>query len=401
MARTSRAPAAPGCDRGRGGRRTRGPVLEPVEGAAGYQVLALAGDGRRLRAGRPRPMTRRFADTTVRNGAPVFYVVTALDAAGNASGRSPEAAALPHSRITTVEALGDARRATAALRSATARRRGPGHHRRGRLHRAASGIMVEVGLGPVGSEPDAATDAAWFVARQPVGTGPSGWVTFVPRTLGMFGLAARASADGGATWVVDTARTADRARHHPRRRAQRRRAAARGTGGAAARRRRRTTTSPSAGRTWTPRTCSATWCTGERPTPRSRRASRPPRTRSTRTRAWRPATLRLCVVALDTAFNVSPPSPPLDVSTPPNGSSRSRSRSPCRPDTPATDTLFIAGDFQGWAPGQTPMTQVDATTWTITLPFEDATSDPVQVHARLVGGRGEGRRLRRDRRTAR
>ena len=43
-------------------------------------------------------------------------------------------------------------------------------------------------------------------------------------------------------------------------------------------------------------------------------------------------------------------------------------------DTPPTDTLYIAGDFQGWAPGQTPMTRVDASTWTITLPFEDGTS---------------------------
>ncbi len=44
------------------------------------------------------------------------------------------------------------------------------------------------------------------------------------------------------------------------------------------------------------------------------------------------------------------------------------------PSTPATDSLFIAGDFQGWAPGQTPMTKVDASTWSITIPFEDGTS---------------------------
>ncbi len=43
-------------------------------------------------------------------------------------------------------------------------------------------------------------------------------------------------------------------------------------------------------------------------------------------------------------------------------------------DTPSTDTLYIAGDFQGWAPGDTPMTQVDASTWTITIPFEDGTA---------------------------
>jgi hypothetical protein len=40
-------------------------------------------------------------------------------------------------------------------------------------------------------------------------------------------------------------------------------------------------------------------------------------------------------------------------------------------DTPAGDTIYIAGDFQAWNPGATAMTRVDATHWTITLPFED------------------------------
>jgi hypothetical protein len=43
-------------------------------------------------------------------------------------------------------------------------------------------------------------------------------------------------------------------------------------------------------------------------------------------------------------------------------------------DTPADAQLYIAGDFQGWAPGDTPMTQVDATTWSIDLPFESGTA---------------------------
>jgi hypothetical protein len=38
-------------------------------------------------------------------------------------------------------------------------------------------------------------------------------------------------------------------------------------------------------------------------------------------------------------------------------------------NTPAGDTIYIAGDFQSWNPGATPMTRVDATTWTITAPF--------------------------------
>jgi len=43
-------------------------------------------------------------------------------------------------------------------------------------------------------------------------------------------------------------------------------------------------------------------------------------------------------------------------------------------DTPADAQLFIAGDFQGWAPGDTPMTRDGPTTWTIDLSFEAGTS---------------------------
>ena len=41
------------------------------------------------------------------------------------------------------------------------------------------------------------------------------------------------------------------------------------------------------------------------------------------------------------------------------------------PNTPPGDTIYIAGDFQGWDPGGTPMTKVDDVTWTITLPFTE------------------------------
>ena len=41
------------------------------------------------------------------------------------------------------------------------------------------------------------------------------------------------------------------------------------------------------------------------------------------------------------------------------------------PNTPADDTVYIAGDFQDWNPGGTPMERVDAATWSITLPFTE------------------------------
>jgi hypothetical protein len=39
--------------------------------------------------------------------------------------------------------------------------------------------------------------------------------------------------------------------------------------------------------------------------------------------------------------------------------------------TPTGDTVYIAGDFQGWDPGATPMTRVDRVTWAISLPFTE------------------------------
>ncbi|MEO7663687.1 MAG: alpha-amylase family glycosyl hydrolase, partial [Candidatus Limnocylindrales bacterium] len=39
--------------------------------------------------------------------------------------------------------------------------------------------------------------------------------------------------------------------------------------------------------------------------------------------------------------------------------------------TPKADTIYIAGGFQGWDPAATPMTKVNDTTWTITVPFTE------------------------------
>jgi hypothetical protein len=42
--------------------------------------------------------------------------------------------------------------------------------------------------------------------------------------------------------------------------------------------------------------------------------------------------------------------------------------------TPDDGQLYIAGDFQGWAPGDTPMTQDAAGDWSIDLPFPAGTA---------------------------
>ncbi len=66
----------------------------PVSGAAGYDVWrSIVPGGGYERVGTTAEAS--FADATVRNGTRAYYVVTAVDASGNASDRSPEADALP------------------------------------------------------------------------------------------------------------------------------------------------------------------------------------------------------------------------------------------------------------------------------------------------------------------
>jgi 1,4-alpha-glucan branching enzyme len=73
---------------------------------------------------------------------------------------------------------------------------------------------------------------------------------------------------------------------------------------------------------------------------------------------------------VDTSFNRSEPSESLEV----GAESREVQvtlRASVPPNTPPDAQVYIAGDFQNWDPGATPMKRVDATTWTITLPFEE------------------------------
>ncbi len=79
------------------------------------------------------------------------------------------------------------------------------------------------------------------------------------------------------------------------------------------------------------------------------------------------------VAAQDDGADTSPPSAPVDVVAEEQLVTLTfQVHVPA--DTPADAQLYIAGDFQGWAPGDTPMTQVDASTWVIDLSFESGTA---------------------------
>ena len=227
----------------------------------------------------------------------------------------------------------------------------------------AAGITVEVGWGPVGQGPDDSWD--WSAASP---AGADQWLGHVrPEELGTFALAVRASADGGRTWLVGTGadmtldvvpsddvqppaspgdlRLVDVGDDHVTVGWQKvdaedlqRYVVYRSTGDAEI--------VPIA-TTTDPVYTDTSVATG--------------------------AHYEYAVTAQDLAYNESPPTSSLTVDAA-ERIVQVTFRVTVPASTPATDSLFIAGDFQGWAPGQTPMTKVDAGTWSVTLPFEDGTS---------------------------
>jgi len=355
-------------------------VWAPVDGAAGYRVWRslLSGGGYQV-LGETAELS--FTDTSVRDGARVFFVVTALDVAGNVSHRSPEAAAQPQLALVSVTL--DAPAALSATLSALE----PGPEVGAVVEvvaapdGAAQGLLVEVGGGPEGTDPgsDPASDPAWSwsVARLVSQSGSvATYVGNVPaRTVGVLDVAARASTDGGVTWTAGgltgsaddpvqaarlTVRPADDSVAPP-----------------------------------APETPVATdvaedrialrWpaveaddlygyqvLRGEGAAGPLEVIASPGVPLHTDTTVEAGQAYRYAIVAVDTALNLSTPSPELQISAAKREVAVTFTVT--IPDrTTVTDTIFIAGDFQGWAPGATPLVQVDATTWTITIPFDDAT----------------------------
>ena len=235
----------------------------------------------------------------------------------------------------------------------------------GTAHDAAAGLVVQVGLGPLGSDPAGPAWMWWSASTSDVGQVWDGLVR--PEVAGDFEVAARASADDGTTWIVGEARrpisvlaSAD--------------------------------TEPPPAPALPELTdvgdehVSIRWPAVDAPDVHRYVVLRAPggstdferigttaKLLFTDTSVTAGASYEYAVEVEDTGFNRSPRSPVLSVDA------RQRVvqvtfQVSAPPGTPVTDTLYIAGDFQGWAPGQTPMTRVDGSTWSITLPFEDGTS---------------------------
>jgi hypothetical protein len=325
-----------------------------------------------------------FRDTTARNGTRSYYVVVALDAAGNPSVRSVEVSVLPQLVLT------DARLAGPAEVSQVLSAIEPGVRIDALVQAGVAtaatgptvGIRAQLGIGdPAAADPATAyawSEMAWV---EDAGDADRFGGTVRPEALGDVNVVLRVSTDGGATWSY-----ADRG------------GIVAGTDGAWAFREDqavtlavtpgadtdapdapvnlRVTSAGDASVTlaWDPAAAGDVY---RYEVGRATSSGGPFETiGSSLVATFTDSAIRAgdayvyVVTTVDTAFNRSAPSAEVAAAAVSREVAVTFTVS-LPATTPPGDTIFIAGDFQGWNPAGTPMTKVDGTTWTITLPFTE------------------------------
>jgi len=353
---------------------------EPVTGAAGYAVWrSIVVGGGYQQVGEVTTETD-FVDATARSGTRYHYVVTALDEAGNASRRSDAVDALPQLVVADARLEGPAG-VTQPLSAVE-----PGVEIGARVkvdgysatEGPTIGIVAQLGFGAADVPPDATgEDGGWTWAPMTYQGDVDGADRFVgsvrPEAVGSWAVALRVSTDAGATWQY-----ADRD----------------GIGFAASQTVSLAATAPSD--------------TDPPPAPAGARAAVVSDTAvvlawdavnatdlhryvvqradasggpyetigSSRELAFSDETVRAggsyfyVVLAQDASYNASAPS--VEVAAAAESRQVAVTFTLHVPDnTPAGDTVYIAGDFQNWDPGATPMTRLDPLTWSITLTFTE------------------------------
>ena len=336
---------------------------EPVAGADRYQVWrSLVEGGGHVLVGETQ--AAEFDDRAVQNGSRVFHVVTALDTRGNVSARSPEVVSLPQVAIEQVVATGPVtREVPLSLTGPAITVTGRVALKAGTSTDGTSGVRVEVGIGRAGSAPD---DGWTWTGAAPEPSAPDSWTGGArPQEPGSFATAVRASSDGGRTWLVSGAdrrlevlpdpdpaappaptglEVLDAAADHVTIRW-----APVDTGGVV-------------------RYVVLRGESGQEPAPIATTAD--PVFTDLTVDAETLYTYR--VAAQDDGADTSPPSEPLLVAAEEQLVTVTF-RVSVPAGTPADAQLYIAGDFQGWAPGDTPLAQLDASTWSVDLLFESGT----------------------------
>ena len=377
------APAAPGSLTAEA--TTRGVELTwaPVDDAAGYMVWrsVLAGGGYVI-AGTVDGSAVTFTDRGARAGTTAHYVVTAFDAPGNEGERSPEATALPEvvigdARLVDDEPVEQALSAVGPYEVVEAVVRADPYSA---LEGPTVGVRLELGFGPPGATASADAEGwSWVPMTYGAETddGAERWTGMLqPDETGTYALLARISTDGGVSWNAV------------------------GTDGSAATATTReiVAIAPTDGEPpGTPAGLVATsvaetaiglaWDRvddedlyryeilrgGSSGDMERIGVSTDPAFSDTSVSGGQ--TYRYAVRAQDIGYNRSDPSDAIEV----GAESRDVAVTftvTVPGTTPAGDTVFIAGDFQGWDPGGTPMTRVNATSFEVTLTFPEAT--PVQ-----------------------
>ena len=344
----------------------------PVDDAARYQVLRslVTGGGYQTIGDSAAPA---FVDASVRDGVRYHYVVVAADEPGNVSARSNEAVALPQLSLTAIELSGlrDGSDIVDVVRL-------PLSVEEGLVEveavvkadvegaRILDGIVVEVGIAP--EEVSSIDGDAWTWTPARGEARAEGVATYrgtvQPEAAGGFTAAVRASTDGGRTWRA--APNVGRIEAVPG----------------------DDVTAPSAPGTPEPLDVSPDrihigWSESDADDLHRYLVLRVDEGSdvfeligATEATDFVDATIasgrtyRYTVRAQDSSFNTSAPSEPLEMVAAERVVAVTWTVSVPDYTTP-DDSLFIAGDFQGWSPGSTPITRVDDTTWEVTLEFDD------------------------------
>jgi glycosidase len=177
-----------------------------VPDAAGYYVYRSPVTGGGYARLNDAPLTgTAHADDTVVNGRLYYYVVTAVDGAGNESERSNEAEALPHLVIGwanlqwpysiehTISALNPTENIYGQVWI-------DGHTN---LPGPTEGLVAQVGYGPDGSDPDGNPDWIWVDAAFNVDAGNNDEFMgqLLPEAAGVYDYAYRYTTTAGRIWV--------------------------------------------------------------------------------------------------------------------------------------------------------------------------------------------------------
>ena len=179
---------------------------DAVPGAAGYNLYRSPVSGGGWVKVNVQPLTGlTYTDTGLRNGAPYYYVVTALDGPGNESPSSNEASGLPALQI----GWANLQWPPTLTHTISATDRTDDVYGRiwidGVTNQAGAspGLRAQAGFGPVGSNP--ASDAGWTWVEASFNTDVDNndefKASFLPQSVGSFDYVYRYSTTNGLTWL--------------------------------------------------------------------------------------------------------------------------------------------------------------------------------------------------------